>query len=130
MPEDKVISLRFREWKAMDMELYRNLEKGKQELGLSMPVYVKSILRQYLEEERKEGGGLDVRMERIREVVRGELDAQNAVLAEVFERIAERFPEDARKETQVDQPQECGLALPEYSDSFPDGLNSVLEKFL
>lgn len=45
MAGDRVITLRFQERKSVDMELYRRLEEGKKEKGLSMPVYVKDILR-------------------------------------------------------------------------------------
>ena len=49
MLDERVITLRFKEENFLDMELYQSLEKEKKEMGLSMPVYVKEILRQHFE---------------------------------------------------------------------------------
>ena len=57
MADDRVITLRFKSESVLDM--YRKLEMEKEQLGLSMPVYVKSILWRHLEVQgrcRKEQG--------------------------------------------------------------------------
>ena len=130
MAEDKVITLRFQEWKAMDMELYRKLEKGKAELGLSMPAYVKGILRQHVEDSREGVGGADVCREQIREVVRGELASQSAILVGTIERIAEGLMDGTPKHEAAERFQEREVVLPEYSDDLPDGMEGILEKFM
>ena len=132
MAEEKVITLRFQERKAMDMELYRNLERGKEELGLSMPAYVKDVLRQHSRSAGKAGtdAGVEACMERIREIVHGELACQGAVLAGTLEKIAEGFPERMKNAAQTGGPPESGEAFPGYSDSFPEGFDSVLERFM
>ena len=130
MAEDRIITLRFQEWKVMDMELYRNLEKGKSELGMSMPAYVKDILRRHMEGGRKEPAGMGIYMEEIREIVHGELASQSDALAGVLEGIAERVVSGAKERGAEESLPERETGLPEYSDSFPDGLSGVLEKFI
>lgn len=126
MAENRVITLRFQERKAMDMELYQRLEGGKKELGLSMPVYVKGILQQHFGDRERMGAGTDACMERIQELVHGELVSQSAVLAGTLEKIAERI----NRQVQAGESLESGEILPEYSDSFPEGFDGVLEKFM
>lgn len=133
MAEDRVITLRFQEWKAMDMELYRMLEEGKKERGLSMPVYVKGILRQHFggrEHGMGTDAGMDACMERLREIVHGELASQSDMIAGMLERITEGFPEGAGRTGQTDGLPESAEMLPGYSDSFPEGFDSILEKFM
>lgn len=104
MAEDKVITIRLQEWKTKDMELYRSLERGKKELGISMPGYVKGILRQYVEKGKREATGVDVCMEQIRGIMHEELASQSAELAGAFERIAERLPGGINGAGQSGQP--------------------------
>ena len=130
MGEDRVITLRFQERKAMDMVLYQRLEGEKKELGLSMPVYVKGILQQHFGDRERMGAGTDACMERIQELVHGELVSQSAVLAGTLEKIAERFAERIKSKAQAGESLESGEILPEYSDSFPEGFDGVLEKFM
>ena len=91
MSDERVVTLRFQEQRAMDMELYRRLEDGKKETGLSMPAYVKGLLRQHFKSAERAGTdvGVEACMERIREIVHGELACQGAVLAGTLEKIAE-----------------------------------------
>ena len=44
----------------MDMELYRRLEDGKKEMGLSMPAYVKGLLRQHFKSAERAGTDVGV----------------------------------------------------------------------
>lgn len=132
MAEDRVITLRFQEWKAVDMELYRMLEEGKKEKGLSMPVYVKGILRQHFGREHGMGtdAGMDACMERLREIVHGELASQSDTIAGMLEKIAEGFPEGAGRTGKMGGLPEGDEILPGYSDCFPEGFDSILEKFM
>lgn len=130
MAGDRVITLRFQERKAMDMELYRRLEGGKERLGLSMPAYVKDVLRQHLGDEGRTGAGMDACMGRIQEIVHGELASQSAALAGMLEKMAEGFPEGIKRAAQAGGLPEREEALPGYSDSLPEGMDSVLERFM
>lgn len=133
MTGDRVITLRFQERKAVDMELYRMLEEGRKGMGLSMPVYVKGILRQHFDGRGHGMGtdaGMDACMERLREIVHGELASQSDVIAGMLEKIAEGFPKEAGRAGKTCGLQEGDETLPGYSDSFPEGFDSVLEKFM
>ncbi len=100
--------------------------------GLSMPAYVKGLLRQHFKSAERAGTdvGVEACMERIREIVHGELACQGAVLAGTLEKIAEGFPERMKNAAQTGGPPESGEAFPGYSDSFPEGFDSVLERFM
>lgn len=131
MADGRIITLRFKPESVPDMELYRELEDGKNRLGLSMPAYVKGILGRHFEGM---GGswkdtGTDACMEQIREIVHGEIAAHSAAVTGTLERIAEGLP-DGMGSLVREKPQGGGEALPEYSESFPEGLSGVLEKFL
>lgn len=127
MADDRVITLRFKPGSVPDMELYSRLEAEKRRLGLSMPAYVKDILRQRLEDPERvwrhaEAG---ICMEQMRGIVQEELASQSAALAGMFEKMAESLPGGLQKKAEP-----SGEVLPGYSDSFPEGLNGVLEKFM
>lgn len=131
MGEDKVITLRFKEGNVPDMELYRALSEEKESLGLSMPAHVKSILGRHFA-----GGGdvhadgcIETCMERMREVVRGELASHGAFVAGIMEKLAGELPSSGEK-TEGAKEQEGGTSLPAYSEDFPEGLYGVLEKFI
>lgn len=128
MTDDRIITLRFKPESVPDMELYRNLEMEKKRLGLSMPAYVKNALRQNFESRERmwTDGSVDVCMERIREIVHGELASQNAAFAGQLEKIAVGIPGGIKNTRQLSEEE----ALPEYSDDFPERLNDVLEKFM
>lgn len=128
MADDRIITLRFKPKSVPDMELYRNLETEKKRLGLSMPAYVKNALRQNFESRERmwTDGSVDVCMERIREIVHGELASQNAAFAGQLEKIAVGIPGGIKNTGQLSEEE----ALPEYSDNFPERLNDVLEKFM
>lgn len=69
-------------------------------------------------------------MERIREIVQGELASQSAAFARTLEKMTEGFPERAKRTGQADGLPESGEALPGYSDDLPEGMGSVLERFM
>ncbi len=127
MADERVVTLRFKPGSVPDMELYSKLEAEKKRLGLSMPIYVKDILRQYFESQAKAwtDAGADVCMERMREIVHEELASQSTVLAGIFEKAAESLPKGSQKTGEL-----SSEALPGYSDRFPEGLNGILEKFM
>ena len=127
MADDRVITLRFKPECVPDMELYNRLEAEKGRLGLSMPTYVKDILRR-----RFEGSGsmlghteADTCMEQMRVILHEELASQSAALTGVFERLVESLPSGLQKKAELSDE-----ILPGYSDRFPEGLNGVLEKFM
>ena len=127
MADDRVITLRFKPECVPDMELYNRLEAEKGRLGLSMPTYVKDILRR-----RFEGSGsmlghteADTCMEQMRVILQEELASQSAALTGVFERLVESLPSGLQKKAELSDE-----ILPGYSDRFPEGLNGVLEKFM
>lgn len=129
MADDRVITLRFKPESVPDMELYRELEMEKEQLGLSMPVYVKSILWRHFggAGQMQKGTGLDAScMEQMKEIVHEELASQSDILVGMLERITEGLVlTDGMRKT--GPPEEV---LPRYSDAFPEGLNGVLEKFM
>ena len=127
MADERVITLRFKPECVPDMELYSRLEAEKRRIGLSMPVYVKGILRRHFEDSGKvcEHAEAGICMEQVRGIVHEELASQSAALAGMIERMAESLPGGLQKERKP-----SGEALPGYSDRFPEGLNGVLEKFM
>lgn len=131
MADDRIITLRFKPESVPDMELYRELEAEKKRLGLSMPAYVKNVLRQNFEgrERMWMDGGVDVCMERIREIVHGELVLHSAVVSEMVEKMAGGAANGIGKAGWGKTPDQ-GERLPEYSENFPEGLNGVLERFM
>lgn len=131
MADDRIITLRFKPESVPDMELYRELETEKRRLGLSMPAYVKNVLWQNFEgrERMWTDGSVNVCMERIREIVHGELAVHSTVISEMIEKMAGGHSNGMGKAEWRKQPDQ-GEALPEYSDNFPEGLNGVLEKFM
>lgn len=135
MADDRVITLRFKPESVPDMELYRKLEAEKKRLGLSMPIYVKDVLRKSFEDggRIRTGAGMDAYMEQMREVVCGELFSWNAAFTEKLERIAEGFPNGTKEAGGTGEEgalSEKEVILPEYSEEFPEGLEDILEKFL
>lgn len=131
MEEDKIITLRFKPGNVPDMELYKALAAEKESLGLSMPVYVKNILNRHFEGRRQAwlDGGADVCIERIREVVHGELASHSSVIVGIMEKLAGKLPDGIEKTEEIKM-QEEEKSLPAYSDNFPEGLYGVLEKFM
>lgn len=127
MADDRVITLRFKPECVPDMELYNRLEAEKGRLGLSMPAYVKDILRQYFENPGRMWGHAEagICMEQVRGIVQEELASQSAELAGMIERMAESLPDGLQKKGEP-----SGEVLPGYSDRFPEGLNGVLKKFM
>lgn len=74
--------------------------------------------------------GRDAYMERLREIVHGELASQSDAIAGMLEKIADGFPEGAGRTGKTGRLPEGEEILPGYSDSFPEGFDSVLEKFM
>ncbi|MCI9139860.1 MAG: hypothetical protein HFI78_09190 [Lachnospiraceae bacterium] len=131
MADDRIITLRFKPKSVPDMELYRNLETEKKRLGLSMPAYVKNALRQNFESRERmwTDGSVDVCMERIREIVHGELALHSAAVSEMLGKMTGGAANGIGKAEWGKTPDQREK-LPEYSDNFPEGLNGVLEKFM
>lgn len=131
MADDRIITLRFKTGNALDTELYRKLETEKRELGLSMPVYVKEILRRHFESgERNADGGADIVVGRVQKVIRKEMASLGAVLAGTLVRMAGNSLENTGKsDLPLREPDEAENRLPGYSDEFPEGLNGVLDQF-
>ena len=86
MADERIITLRFKGENHLDMELYQSLKREKKELGLSMPAYVKEILRQHFENIRKEGmdGELNRCLEQMQNIVQEELVALKEMAAEAM----------------------------------------------
>ena len=131
MADDRIITLRFKPESVPDMELYRNLEMEKKRLGLSMPAYVKNALRQNFEGRERiwTDGSVDVCMERIREIVHGELALHSAAVSEMLAKMTGGAANGIRTAEWEKTPDQ-GETLPEYSENFPEGLSGVLEKFM
>lgn len=132
MADERVITLRFKEGNSVDMELHQKLEQEKRELGISMPVYVKDVLRQYFEDNRKEKNADNVNkcLEQIRGIIREELSSLSAVIVGTMIRMIGNPAENIRRVDSEEQTVERESILPECSDELPEGLNSVLEQFL
>lgn len=74
MADDRIITLRFKTGNALDTELYRKLETEKRELGLSMPVYVKEIMRRHFESgEGNADSVADIVVGQVQKVIREEM---------------------------------------------------------
>ena len=131
MADDRIITLRFKTGNALDTGLYRKLETEKRELGLSMPVYVKEILRRHFESgEGNANGGADIIVGQVQKVIREEMASLGAVLAGTLIRMAGNPLESTGKnDLPVREPDEAENRLPGYSDEFPEGLNGVLDQF-
>lgn len=132
MTDDRIITLRFKAENSVDMELYRNLEKEKKEKGLSMPVYVKDVLRGHFErrQREKDDAEMDMCMGRIQNIVREELASLSAVIVGTIVRMVGNPIDSTNAATCGRQPTEGKDILPEYSDEFPEGLDSVLDQFM
>lgn len=131
MADDRIITLRFKTGNAPDTELYRKLETEKRELGLSMPVYVKEILRRHFESgEGNADSVADIVVGRVQKVIREEMVSLGAVLVGTLVKMAGNPLENVGKSGfPVREPDEAENRLPGYSDEFPEGLNSVLDQF-
>ena len=68
-------------------------------------------------------------MERIREIVHGELALHSAAVSEMLAKMTGGAANGIGKAEWGETPDQ-GEMLPEYSDNFPEGLNGVLEKFM
>lgn len=132
MADERVITLRFKEENFLDMELYQSLEKEKKELGLSMPVYVKEILRQHFENIQQErmNGDLNRCLERMQNIVHEEIVSLNDTITGVIARIPETSAGSIRRTAYEGISMENEEILPEYSEELPEGMEGVLEQFI
>lgn len=82
MAEDRIITLRFKAGNSMERELYQKLEQEKENLGLSMPVYVKEVLRRRFENRQDEciGTMQNPCFTRLQELMHEEFASLRAVL--------------------------------------------------
>lgn len=132
MADERVITLRFKEENFLDMELYQSLEKEKKELGLSMPVYVKEILRQHFENIQQErmNGDLNRCLERMQNMVHEEFVSLNDTITGMIARIPEASASNIRRTAYEEISMENEEILPEYSEELPEGMEGVLEQFI
>ena len=128
----RVITLRFKEENYLDMELYQNLKREKKELGLSMPAYVKEILRQHFENAQKEGMDVELNrcLEQMRNIVQEELVALKEMVAEAMVGMSELSPKNSKRTGYEGISMEKEEMLPEYSEELPKDMESVLEQFM
>ncbi|MCI9622716.1 MAG: hypothetical protein HFI23_05225 [Lachnospiraceae bacterium] len=132
MLDERVITLRFKEENFLDMELYQSLEKEKKEMGLSMPVYVKEILRQHFENIQQErmNGDLNRCLERMQNMVHEEFVSLNDTITGMIARIPEISSSNIRRTAYEGISLEKEEILPEYSEELPEGMEGVLEQFI
>lgn len=132
MAEDRIITLRFKAGNSMDRELYQKLEQEKENLGLSMPVYVKEILRRRFENRQDECAGMTQNpcFTRLQELMHEEFASLRAVLMRMLTHTSEGGFEPVSGAIGKDSSSEKEDALPEYSDELPEGVDSILEQFL
>ena len=132
MAHERVITLRFKEENFLDMELYQSLEKEKKELGLSMPVYVKEILRQHFEKIQQErmNGDLNRCLERMQNMVHEEFVSLNDTITGMIARIPEASAGNIRRTAYEGVSLQKEEILPEYSEELPEGMEGVLEQFI
>lgn len=132
MADERVITLRFKEENFLDMELYQSLEKEKKELGLSMPAYVKEILRQHFENIQQErmNGDLNRCLERMQNMVHEEFVSLNDTITGMIARIPEASASNIRRTAYEGISMENEEILPEYSEELPEGMEGVLEQFI
>ena len=132
MLDERVITLRVKEEHFLDMELYQSLEKEKKEMGLSMPVYVKEILRQHFENIQQErmNGDLNRCLERMQNMVHEEFVSLNDTITGMIARIPEISSSNIRRTAYEGISLEKEEILPEYSEELPEGMEGVLEQFI
>ena len=131
MADERIITLRFKGENHLDMELYQSLKREKKELGLSMPAYVKEILRQHFENIRKEGmgGELNRCLEQMQNIVQEELAALKEMVAEAMVGMSEFSPKNPKTDYEGISMEKEEI-LPEYSEELPKDMESVLEQFM
>ena len=131
MADERIITLRFKGENHLDMELYQSLKREKKELGLSMPAYVKEILRQHFENIRKEGmdGELNRCLEQMQNIVQEELAALKEMVAEAMVGMSEFSPKKPKTDYEGISMEKEEI-LPEYSEELPKDMESVLEQFM
>ena len=133
MADERVITLRFKEENFPDMELYHSLEKEKRELGFSMPVYVKDILRRHFEGRKKEQKEIEINsyLEQMQNIVHEELSSLNAMIVEMAGGMSMTYSDSAKKTTYEDiSNNKDEEILPKYSEELPEGMDSILEQFM
>lgn len=132
MADERVITLRFKEENFLDVELYQSLEKEKKELGLSMPAYVKEILRQHFENIQQErmNGDLNRCLERMQNMVHEEFVSLNDTITGMIARMPEASASNIRRTAYEGISMENEEILPEYSEELPEGMEGVLEQFI
>ena len=132
MADERIITLRFKGENHLDMELYQSLKREKKELGLSMPAYVKEILRQHFENIQQErmNGDLNRCLERMQNMVHEEFVSLNDTITGMIARIPEISSSNIRRTAYEGISLEKEEILPEYSEELPEGMEGVLEQFI
>ena len=142
MREDdvKIITLRFKPDNQEELQLYRELERRKEELGISMPSLVKRILQSELEDENDSvdfQNYLDERLieqeKSLQRLIREQLQSLSAILINTI--LNTKVHSDVKLEgssISSEQLQEqCDMEeLPEISNELPEEFDGVLEMFL
>jgi hypothetical protein len=143
MNEDKIITLRFKQGNAQDMELYRELECEKNCLGMSMPAYIKGVLNEHF--AKKPSGKMEEdllwllkdemeqQQKNIQGMMREELMSLSSILLATLVRM--NGTDTSENITNPDRTihkstEDSKDNLPEYSDELPDGFDDVLGKLM
>lgn len=132
MAEERVLTLRFKEENFLDMELYQSLEREKKELGLSMPAYVKEILRQHFEsiQQERTNEELNRYLERMQDMVHKEIISMSDTITGMISRMPEICSNHPKKAAYGEILTEKEEILPEYSEELPEGMEGILEQFM
>lgn len=142
MREDdtKIITLRLKQDKAEDFELYRELEIRKAELGISMPSLVKKMLRSVLDDDNScidFQNYMDERLvlleKSLQKLIYEQLQSLSAMLIQaLFDSKAhsEMSKNDSLIVSEQLQRQSEMEDLPEVSGELPEEFDGVLEMFL
>ena len=141
MREDdtKIITLRLKQDKAEDFELYRELEIRKAELGISMPSLVKKMLRSVLDDNSciDFQNYLDERLvlleKSLQKLIYEQLQSLSAMLIQALfdsKVHSEMSKNDSLIVSEQLQRQSEMEDLPEVSGELPEEFDGVLEMFL
>lgn len=142
MREDdtKIITLRLKQDKAEEFELYRALEIRKAELGISMPLLVKKMLRSVLDNDNScidFQNYMDERLilleKSLQKLIYEQLQSLSAMLIQALfdsKVHSEMSKNDSLIVSEQLQRQSEMEDLPEVSGELPEKFDGVLEMFL
>lgn len=142
MREDdtKIITLRLKQDKAEDFELYRELEIRKAELGISIPSLVKKMLRSVLDDDNScidFQNYMDKRLvlleKSLQKLIYEQLQSLSAMLIQALfdsKEHSEMSKNDSLIVSEQLQRQSEMEDLPKVSGELPEEFDGVLEMFL